>query len=60
METNGVIFVYNPQAPEQLPELELLFDYFIIQNGLNNLDCMVLLNQRNNDLDESRRILRKL
>ena len=54
-----MIFVYNPEAKEQLGEFELFYDYFVIQNGLSDFKCLILINVRN-DVDESSVTLRKL
>lgn len=58
METDGIIFVFNPQASEQLPELELFYDYFVSQSGLNNFNCLLFVNQRS-DISKSSVVLRK-
>lgn len=52
--------MYNPQQPELMSELELLYDYFVIQNGLMDINCIVFINQReNNSQEDSIKTLRK-
>lgn len=58
LDVDGVIFVYNPEAKEQLPEFELLYDYFVVQSGLRDFKCLIFVNLRS-EVDESSIILRK-
>lgn len=44
--------MYNPQQPELMSELELLYDYFVVQNGLTDVNCIVFINQRENNTQE--------
>ncbi|XP_065203594.1 intraflagellar transport protein 22 homolog [Planococcus citri] len=51
LDTQGIIFVCNPQSSDQLPELELLYDYFVTQNNMNDYNCVVFINQKS-ELDQ--------
>lgn len=46
LDTQGIIFVCDPRSPEQMPELELLYDYFVTQNNLNDYNCVIFLNEK--------------
>ena len=39
--TDGVILVYNPDAPGQDQQLSDWFDYFVKRNGLKDEQCLI-------------------
>ncbi len=41
-EADGIILVYNPDAPSQDQQLNDWFDYFVKRNGLKDEQCLVL------------------
>ncbi len=40
-EADGVILIYNPDAPSQEQQLNDWFDYFVKRNGLRDEQCMI-------------------
>lgn len=41
-DTDGVVLVYNPDAPSQDQQINDWFDYFVKKNGLKDEQCMIL------------------
>ena len=41
-DADGVILVYNPDAPSQDQQINDWFDYFVKKNGLKDEQCMIL------------------
>lgn len=39
--TDGVILVYNPDAPSQEQQLNDWFDFFVRRNGLKDEQCLI-------------------
>ena len=46
-EADGVILVYNPDAPAQDQQIGDWFEYFVRRNGLRDDQCMVLAHRGN-------------
>ncbi len=40
-ESDGVILVYNPDAPSQDQQLGDWFDFFVKKNGLKDEQCLI-------------------
>ena len=40
-EADGVLLIYNPDAPSQDQQLGDWFEYFVRRNGLKDEQCMV-------------------
>ena len=41
-EADGVVLVYNPDAPAQDEQIEDWYDFFVRKNGLDNDQCMAI------------------
>jgi len=46
-ESDGVILVYNPDAPGQDQQIGVWFDYFVKKNGLKDDQCLVFAHRGN-------------
>jgi hypothetical protein len=46
-ESDGVILVYNPDAPAQEQQLGDWFDFFVKKNGLSDEQCMIFAHRGN-------------
>ncbi len=55
-EANGVILVYNPDAPSQDQQLHDWFDFFVKKNGLSDQQCLIFAHRTkgNNSADRFR------
>ena len=55
-EANGVILVYNPDAPSQDQQLHDWFDFFVKKNGLSDQQCLIFAHRTkaNNNVDRFR------
>jgi intraflagellar transport protein 22 len=51
-EADGVILVYNPDAPAQDEQIEDWFDFFVRKNGLQNEQCMAIAFRTNQGTTE--------
>lgn len=41
-DAQGIVFVYDPAAPEQIPKLDYMYESFINQSGLSVKNCLVI------------------
>ena len=46
-EADGVILVYNPDAPGQDQQLGDWFDFFVKKNGLRDEQCLIFAHRVN-------------
>ena len=51
-EADGVILVYNPDAPAQDEQIEDWYDFFVRKNGLDNDQCMAIAFRTNDGTTE--------
>ncbi len=47
-DTDGVILVYNPDAPAQDQQISDWFDFFVKKNGLKDEQCMIFAHRVGN------------
>ena len=47
-EADGVILVYDPDAPSQDQQIGDWFDYFVKKNGLKDEQCLVFAHKSGN------------
>ena len=45
-EADGVLLVYNPDAPAQDQQIGDWFDFFVRKNGLRDEQCMVFAHRQ--------------
>ncbi|CAG2058548.1 unnamed protein product [Timema podura] len=45
-DAQGLVFVYNPSAHDHSRELELLYNYFVIQTNFSPKNCLVIAYQK--------------
>ena len=60
-EADGVLLVYNPDAPAQDQQIGDWFEFFVRKNGLRDEQCMVFAhrqNPNNNEKFRARKIYR--
>lgn len=53
-EADGVILVYNPDAPAQEQQLGDWFDFFVRKNGLKDEQCMIYAHRNINATERFR------
>jgi precorrin-3B methylase len=46
-EADGVILIYNPDAPGQDQQLGHWFDFFVKNNGLSDEQCLIFAHRVN-------------
>jgi hypothetical protein len=40
-EADGIVLIYNPDAPAQDQQINDWFDFFVKKNGLRDEQCMI-------------------
>eukprot|EP01039_Chlorochromonas_danica_P011469 gene11468-12828_t len=53
-EADGVILIYNPDAPAQEQQLSDWFDFFVRKNGLKDEQCMIFAHRNINATERFR------
>lgn len=53
-DSDGVILVYNPDAPSQEQQLGDWFEYFVKKNGLKDEQCMIFAHRSGNSSERLR------
>ncbi|KAK9503969.1 hypothetical protein O3M35_010419 [Rhynocoris fuscipes] len=48
--TQGVVLVFNPEDSKQLPEVERLYDHFVVKNMIANNNALLIANCKDPEL----------
>ncbi len=51
-DTDGVILIYNPDAPGQEQQLSDWYEYFVKRNGLKDSQCIIFAHKSSNSMSE--------